>query len=201
MRNFRIANVLDTELTCYPDGIFPEGQVPEIIDIGLVEVNLQALEIQRCISIQVVPVKSMVSPFCTELTGWTYAKLLKCGVPFKEACRRLTEKYASKGRLLVTDSNGDVESFKRQCPRSRGRLRPGIHFPFGEDRFNVSTLFSLVTGQEKNLSLEAKLEFLGMKFEGTPHRAVVDATNIARLWIKLLEITREGVAGIKPVTG
>jgi len=188
MKNFNLVNVLDTELTCYPDGIFPPGEKQEIIEIGLTEVDLHTLQIKRTLSIPVVPVMSTVSPFCTELTGWTMAKLQKQGVTYTEACRRLAAKYGAQGRLLVTDSNGDPLSVRRQCTLL------DVDYPLGDDHLNVSSLFSMVTGQRQNLSLGEKLKVLGLDFDGRPHRADVDSANIARLFIKLLESTRKGLA-------
>jgi inhibitor of KinA sporulation pathway (predicted exonuclease) len=187
MKNFNLVNVLDTELTCYADGVFPEGEKQEIIEFGLTTVRLSTLEIVKTVSIPVIPVMSTVTPFCTELTGWTLAKLKKQGVSYAEACRRILAKHGSVNRLLVTDSNGDVASVIEQCQRM------GVDCPFGDDQLNVSTVFSLVTGQTENLGLVEKLAQLGLQFEGTQHRADVDSLNIARLLIKVIEISRGGL--------
>jgi inhibitor of KinA sporulation pathway (predicted exonuclease) len=184
MKNFNLVNVLDTELTCYADGVFPEGEKQEIIEIGLTTVDIRTLKIGKTVSIPVIPVMSTVTPFCTELTGWTRGKLLKQGVPYAEACRRLLAKYGSASRLLVTDSNGDVTSVREQCKLM------GVEYPFSDDHLNVSTLFSVVTAQRQNLGLVEKLDQLGMAFEGRQHRADVDSANIARILIKLLESSR-----------
>jgi len=188
MKNFNLVNVLDTELTCYADGVFPEGEKQEIIHFGLTTVDLRSLQIVRTVSIPVIPVMSTVTPFCTELTGWTLAKLKKQGVSYAEACRRIVAKHGSVSRLLVTDSNGDVTSIKEQCALM------GVDYPFGEDHLNVSTLFSLIIGQKENLGLVQKLALLGLSFEGLQHRADVDSLNIARLLVKLLEVSRGGLS-------
>lgn len=180
-----LANVLDLELSCYPDGIFPEGERQEIIEIGLTTVDLRDMRIVGTPrSIPIIPTMSSISPFCTELTGWTETLLKKQGVPFEEAIRRLTEKYGSKSRLLVTDSAGDRKALDWQCAMF------GKSTPFGDDELNVSILYSLLTGEFFNVSLEAKLEKLGLKFEGRPHRADSDSMNIARLFI---EVKRQGL--------
>lgn len=174
-----LANVLDLELSCYPDGIFPEDERQEIIEVGLTTVDLRDMRILSVRSIPVIPTMSSISPFCTELTGWTEAKLKKQGVPFDEAVRLLVEKHGSKNRLLVSDSAGDRKFFDWQAAMF------GKSSPFGEDELNVSVLYSLYTGQFENVSLEAKLEKLGLLFEGTPHRADWDSKNIARLMVEL----------------
>lgn len=174
-----LANVLDLELSCYPDGKFPEDERQEIIEIGLTTVDLRDMRIVAVRSIPIIPTMSSISPFCTELTGWTEAALKKQGVDFEEAIRRLSEKYGSKNRLLVSDSAGDRKFMDWQCAMF------GKASPFGDDELNVSVLFSLYTGQFENITLEAKLEKLGLKFEGRPHRADSDSLNIARLMVEL----------------
>jgi inhibitor of KinA sporulation pathway (predicted exonuclease) len=184
VKNFNLVNVLDTELTCYADGVFPEGEKQEIIEFGLTPVNLRTLTIGKPISIPVKPVMSSVTPFCTELTGWTLAKLNKQGVPYAEACRRIAAKHGSGSRLLVTDSNGDVASVRQQCALM------GVANPFGEDHLNVAQLFSMITGQRRNLGLVEMLEALGLSFEGRQHRADIDSFNIARVLVELLKAGR-----------
>ena len=191
MKNFNMVNVLDTELTCYADGVFPEGEKQEIIEVGITTIDLHHLQVVRTYSIPVKPVMSSVSPFCTELTGWTAAKLARQGVSFAEACRRLSVKHGSQSRLLVTDSNGDVKSVREQCQLMN------VEYPFGDDHMNVATLFSIVTGQRQNLGLVQMLTKLGITFEGIQHRAGADSFNIARVLLALLRNGRENLLSIQ----
>jgi inhibitor of KinA sporulation pathway (predicted exonuclease) len=94
---------------------------------------------------------------------------------FEEAIRRLTEKYGSLNRLLVSDSAGDRKMVDWQCAMF------GLKSPFGDDELNVSVLFSMATRVYRNVSLEEKLLRVGLKFEGLPHRGADDSYNIARL--------------------
>jgi inhibitor of KinA sporulation pathway (predicted exonuclease) len=178
-----IINVMDLELTCYEDGVFPPGERQEIIEIGLCMVDRRKLTIEKRVSIPIIPTMSRVSPFCTKLTGWTEAKLRRPGVgmSFAEACRRMANLYGATNRLLATDSNGDVRVFREQCEFM------GVPCPLGEMHQNVATLFALVRRNDNNLGLEAMLAEFGLTFEGRPHCGVHDATNIARVLLKLLE--------------
>lgn len=178
MKN-HIANVLDLELSCYPGGRFPADERQEIIEIGLTTVDLRSLRIIRTQSIPVVPTMSSISEFCTALTGWTEAALRKQGVSFTEAVRRLKEKHGATNRLLVTDSRGDREFLEMQCAIA------GVPAPFGDHELNVSVLYSVATGDFRNVRLEEKLRNVGLNFQGTPHRADADSLNIARLLISL----------------
>lgn len=174
-----IANVLDLELTCYPGGVFPPDERQEIIEIGLTTVDLNTMKILKVRSIPVIPTMSKVSPFCTEMTGWTEADLKRRGVEFPEAVRRLTDLYGSRNRLVVSDSAGDRKAMDWQCSMF------GLPSAFGGDELNVSVLYSIATGDYRNVKLEEKLSRLGLKFEGRPHRADDDSKNIARLMVEL----------------
>ena len=178
MKN-HIANVLDLELSCYPGGVFPADERQEIIEIGLTTVDLARMKVLKVRSIPIIPTMSSISPFRTELTGWTEEALKRQGCEFTEAVRRLTEKYGSRNRLLVSDSTGDRKALDWQCSLF------GLASPFGEDELNVSVLYSMFTGDFRNVKLEEKLNRLGLAFEGVPHRADVDSLNIARLMIEL----------------
>jgi len=178
MKN-NIANVLDLELSCYPGGIFPPGERQEIIEIGLTTMDLATMRILKVRSIPIIPTMSSISPFCTELTGWTEAALKRQGCDFVEAVRRLTENYGSRNRLLVSDSGGDRKAMDWQCALF------GLPSAFGDDELNVSVLYSIFTGDFRNVKLTEKLERLGLQFEGRPHKADIDSKNIGRLLIEL----------------
>lgn len=177
-----IINVFDSEWTCYADGIFPPGEMPEPIEFGITLVDLKKRAIVRRLCIPIFPVKSQISSFCTELTGWTKDKLKKQGgVSLSEACRRVAEKYGGQNRLLVIDTDGEIPELKAHCDKN------AVAFPFGGSTFNVSTFFALLTGEKANLGLEAMLLKLGCHFEGSRHFAYDDSYNIARLFLELLE--------------
>lgn len=178
---FNVVNVLDTERTCYENGVFPPGQREEVIEFGLCMVDVAARKIIKTVSIPVIPTMSQVSPYCTALTGWTQEKLRRQGVPFPEAIRRLAEKYGARNRLLVTDSNTETRCTREQCDLL------GIEFPFGDARLNVSTMFALLACQRRNVGLEQMARMVGLELEGTLHRGSDDARNIARIFLKVLE--------------
>jgi inhibitor of KinA sporulation pathway (predicted exonuclease) len=68
MKN-HIANVIDLEMSCYPGGVFPDGERQEIIEIGLTTVDLMTRRIITTRSLPIIPTMSSISPFCTELTA------------------------------------------------------------------------------------------------------------------------------------
>lgn len=176
-----ILNVLDLELSCYPDGVFPAGERQEIIEFGITFVNLETSAIQQSLSFPIIPTMSKISPYCTELTGWTEAKLRKQGMPFARALQLFEKKYGAKNRLLVTDSEDELDTVRAQCELL------GLPCPFGGGYLNVSALISILTGDLRNLSLPEKLALFGLSFEGSLHSGKDDSYNIARLLLAARE--------------
>lgn len=181
----QIANVVDLELSCYPGDLFPEGERKEIIEVGLTTVDLRALAILKTYSFPVIPTMSRISPYCTELTGWTEKKLLRQGMPFARVMKLLAEKHGAKNRVLVSDHSGEAAAMAAQCESM------GIECPLGDEQHNVSTVIAIVTGNLENLSLDEKLALFGLQFEGDRHRGANDSYNIARLLVATYASMRE----------
>lgn len=178
---YYLANVLDEERTCYPDGVFPPGETQEVIEFGITVVDLAARRIVDTRSITVVPTLSQVSDYCTNLTGWTYDKLLETGIPFADACRIIVDEFDGLNRLLVVDSVSDIIALQNQCALTN------VPMPFGPHRLDVSMLFSLLTNRRKRIGNAKLLSLLGLEPEPIRHRADSDSRGTARALLALLD--------------
>lgn len=178
---YYLANVLDEERTCYPDGVFPPGETPEVIEFGITVVDLAARRIVDTRSITVVPTLSQVSDYCTNLTGWTYDKLLETGIPFADACRIIVDEFDGLNRLLVVDSVSDIIALQNQCALTN------VPMPFGPHRLDVSMLFSLLTNRRKRIGNAKLLSLLGLQPEPIRHRADSDSRGTARALLAVLD--------------
>lgn len=157
-----IANVVDVE---HDNG--------RLIEIGLTTVSIENRTILQSYSLPIAADFDL-SPEISQLTGWTSAKLRKQGITKEEAIRRLAA-YGFGNRLLVSDASDEIPF-----------LEEALTSKFSQHRLNVSILFSLTTGNDINLGLEAMLAAYGLQFEGRLHSAADDSRNIARLFLKLL---------------
>ena len=181
MKN-HIANVIDLELNDW-----------KIIEIGLTTVDLKKKSIVKTYSIPILPSVFMpLTPEIEELTGWTDKKLAKSGIYFSAALDRLQNKYGSKGRLTIVDTDNEINAFKTNIFKTMSStlsLYDEIDeiMPFGEDHINVSTLFKIKTGIFENLSLIKMLKHYKIEFEGKHHRADADSYNIAKLFLELIK--------------
>ncbi|MGB5967665.1 MAG: 3'-5' exonuclease [Spirulinaceae cyanobacterium] len=170
--------VLDIEATCW-SGKPPPGQESEIIEIGICPLDVKLSKPLEKASILVKPQCSTVSDFCTELTTLTQEQVDQ-GISFAEACSILQDKYQSRQQVWASYGEYDRQQFTKQC-KSRG-----VKYPFGTRHINVKTLLALQRRLAKEVGMAQALEILDLPLQGTHHRGVDDAGNIARILAKLL---------------
>lgn len=170
--------VVDVEATCW-EGANPVGMENDIIEIGVSLLDVDTGEISANKGILVKPERSVISPFCTELTTITSEMIENEGISFKEACGILKKEYLSQSRAWASFGAYDLKQFQRQC----GEL--GIGYPFGPSHINVKTLFALKKKLGHEQGMAGALGILEIPLEGTHHRGVDDAKNIAKIlrWI------------------
>lgn len=173
--------VIDIESTCWePPQSKPFSEVQEIIEVGIAEVDLNKLYIVHNEGLLVRPTHSKVSKFCTQLTTLTQEQVDK-GLSYKDVCDQLVKVYSSPYRTWASWGDFDRKQFQKDSELN------GIKYPFGPRHINIKNLFSVLYGLDEELGLDTALKHIGMKLEGTHHRGVDDARNIAKIFIHLLK--------------
>ncbi len=175
--------VVDVESTCW-DGPPPPGEESEIIEIGICQVDLIALEPVEKRALFIKPVHSRVSDFCTRLTTLTDDHLEGAG-NLAQACRVLKTEYDAKNRLWASWGDYDRRQFRRVCEMQ------SVGYPFGRSHLNIKSLFAAAAGCPQEIGLDAAFSRLGWTMEGTHHRGDDDAWNISRILCHLLKLQRE----------
>jgi len=170
--------VIDIEATCWK-GKVPEGQQNEIIEIGICILDTVYYEIIANDSILVKP-NSEISPFCTELTTLTQNDV-ETGISLKEACQILQTHYLSKQPIWASYGGYDRKLFEKECQSK------GIEYPFSKEHINVKQLFAKTLNLKKQIGMAGALRKLDLPLEGTHHRGVDDAWNIAKILAWLLQ--------------
>ncbi len=99
----------------------------------------------------------------------------KEGVTFNEACTQLRENYQAHHYKWASYGVYDLNIMKLQC-----RMR-GIEYPLSHNHINVKTLFSEEKDLKRKVGIKGALGILGMPLEGTHHKGVDDANNIAKI--------------------
>lgn len=173
--------VLDIEATCWePANTKPKNETNEIIEVGLALVDLNSLRIDDNKSILVRPQKSKVSSFCTKLTTLTQDQVDK-GVTFEIACNQLRSSWRSKDRTWVSWGDYDRKQFEKQCREA------SIEYPLGQRHLNLKNLFALAHGLDREIGMDKALDMINLSMQGTHHRGVDDAYNIAMIFIHTMK--------------
>jgi len=177
--------IIDVESTCWePPKSQPKNEISEIIEIGIALVDIDDLQIVKNESILIRPQRSKLSEFCTQLTTLTQSQVDK-GITYQEAMAKLFQEYESDKRTFVSWGDYDRKMFERNCRDY------GAPYPFGPRHLNLRNTFTMLHGLESEPGLDIALEHLGMKLEGTHHRGIDDARNIAKIFIHTLKKFRE----------
>lgn len=172
-------NVVDVEATCW-DGSPPEGQVSEIIEIGVTVVDPVAGERVGKNRVLVRPERSTVSTFCTELTGLTQAEV-DTGMSFADACARLASEFSAGARAWASWGDYDRKQFLRQCEAAE------VPYPFGARHVNAKAVHADAFGLRGRVGMAQALAMAGLPLEGRHHRGDDDAWNIAALVLLLMK--------------
>jgi len=179
VRNLSRLICCDIESTCWERGEQPKKEVSEIIEIGVAVINLKSLQIEQSEGIIVKPARSKISKFCTQLTTITQDQVDK-GVSFSQACDILVNKYDSKNLVWGSWGQYDRKMFESQCRETY------VDYPFSREHINIKNIFSVFYGASKEFNMPTALEELDMILQGTLHRGVDDAVNIASIFGSML---------------
>ncbi|RYZ53122.1 MAG: exonuclease domain-containing protein [Sphingobacteriales bacterium] len=166
--------VVDLEATCWNEET-PQGQEQEIIEIGICILDTVDGSISANKGILIKPERSEVSPFCTQLTTITPALLEREGIGFEAACAILRDEFQAHQYTWASYGAWDRNMMRSQCNLL------DIAYPFSAEHINVKEMFARRKGLKKRTGMNGALNILGLPLEGTHHRGVDDALNIARI--------------------
>jgi inhibitor of KinA sporulation pathway (predicted exonuclease) len=171
--------VVDLEATC-DDAVLrsvPRGE-NEIIEIGAVLVDGRSARPVAELQMFVRPIlHPVITPFCTELTTITQEDV-DAAPHFPDVAERLAA--FGRGALFCSWGAFDRNLLEREAARHR------VPSPLGPAHWNLKERFAEVQGSRRGLGTATALRTLGIAFEGTHHRGIDDARNIARMLPYLL---------------
>lgn len=212
MKDLRIINIVDLEATCYDadkGSPQPPDEETEIIEIGIVELDLRTFERRNKTSILIKPVRSKVSPFCTDLTTLTQAMLDADGITYEAACARIRDEFKGLKRPWCSWGAYDRDMFDLEARRrvlagtaalgeqehakASNRMLgwPPEVFPLSRQHTNMKQVLSLIGGRfDGEFGMQHACAKAGVTLEGTHHRGHDDAWNIAGIVAWMLKTTR-----------
>lgn len=182
--------IIDLECTCFrdDDADKPAGWTSnthqEITEMGCVIVNLPERQIEARQSFLVQPVEGPMGEFCKELTTLTFddvkneATLPTRLQDLRAWCKE--NKFDIGSMPWASWGDYDRVQFFRETARKR------IKYPFGRAHYNIKGMFSMMTGRKKGFGVGTACDIIGRPFQGTQHRGIDDAENIAEIFLHVL---------------
>ncbi len=173
---------IDGEFTCF-DGPPPPGEVPEMFELGVANLDLRTLTIDRYDSYLIKNTLSTISPKCTELTGMTQERLNKEGRPLFEVFQSFRKKYGPANKAVAAWGK-DEQAIRRDC------VNKNVEYPFSGIFYDLGRQHTLMTGTGKAIGLKAAIKDFGLKPYGNHHSGVDDAIELARYFIAMTKMMR-----------
>lgn len=170
--------VIDLEATCDDEKRIRTNHM-EIIEIGAVLVDAETLEPLAEFQTFVKPVRNPVlTEFCKKLTTITQADVDNAP-GFPEAIAYLRHFIDGQDALFCSWGDYDRRQFEQDAKYHK------VALPFGGRHLNVKKQFSTQLGEETRYGMAGALDRVGLELQGTHHRGIDDARNIARLlpWV------------------
>lgn len=176
--------IVDVEATCWDTPEARGSQPNEIIEIGICTLNIRTGMIGNGSSYVIQPRFTKVSPFCTQLTGWTQEAVDGGGLIIPTLLQIEKDYGLTKNHIWF--SCGEYDRVKLGCQGggSLGELYgvPRSENPFDRMRhMNIKTLFALKHKLQRELGMAGMLSKIGAKLDGRHHNGCDDALNIAKL--------------------
>lgn len=172
--------IIDLEATCWnPNSVQYEQ---EIIEIGAVYLD-SFLTPVRQFSKLVRPVKNpQISLYCKQLTGLQQIDLDKAK-DFKYVVDAFLDwsSHQENNSVFYTWGSKDLILIKDDCRNHR------MDCDWINGLVDLKPQYAKIKNLPKPVGLDKALKIENIEFEGGRHRALPDATNLAKLFIKLFE--------------
>ena len=165
---------VDVELTCW-EGEPPPGERSELIAFGIVDFRTDDLTIRRETMLLVHPQASIISPFCSTLTGIT-PKEAAAAPPLPEVVRTIRKTF---GQCDWCAWGRDDALIREGCERA------GAELPFLGGFHDLSAQVRGLLGLTYRPGLDEAVQRFDLDWEGPPHDALADARNLVRLFTAL----------------
>ena len=172
--------VSDLEATCWNNSFSPYPQ--EIIEIGACKLNAYA-ELESEYSSLVKPKRGVIlSQYCRQLTEITQIQIDQAR-PFKIVWDEFMEwiEEDSDDFVLITWGKKDFDLMSQDCTENNCSKEPLLHYVDLKVKYHELKL------NDKAFSLNKSLKLEQIEMDGVEHRALADAKNLAKLFIKYFD--------------
>ncbi|MEZ5056107.1 MAG: 3'-5' exonuclease [Saprospiraceae bacterium] len=172
--------VYDLEATCWKGR--PPSLVQEIIEIGAVKINGYGEVLGQFNAFVRPVVNPMLSSFCQELTGINQVQVNRAS-RFDRVVEDFLDWIEDEDEdfLLCSWGSFDKKMLIQDC-----KLHD-YEFDWVENHINVKRQYQNLKRLRTPRGLHKTVETEGFEFEGDHHRAIADAINLAKVFIKYLD--------------
>jgi 3'-5' exoribonuclease 1 len=175
--------IYDLEATCWEGR--PPTMVQEIIEIGAIKLNRYG-EVEGTFSKFIKPIiHPQLSLFCQQLTSIKQSDVERAATfpsvieAFQDWAEVFDEEY-----LLCSWGSFDKKMLIQDC-----RLHD-MEDDWAENHINLKQQYHDIKRLRTRRGLKAALTAEGYEFTGTPHRGIDDARNLAKIFVKHLDVWR-----------
>lgn len=181
LQHYNYYLVVDLEATCCDRRNIRKEEM-EIIEIGAVMVHSESLSIVDEFQSFIKPIRHpILTEFCKSLTSISHAQVDRA--PTYPEAIALLKNWLSGYSNGVFGSWGDFD--RKQFQQDSNFHK--VPFPIAYPHVNLKQLFSQKQGLRKRHGMAKALTLAGLPLEGTHHRGIDDARNIAKLLPYILE--------------
>ncbi|HRO08286.1 MAG TPA: 3'-5' exonuclease [Saprospiraceae bacterium] len=169
--------IFDLEATCWL-GRPPKG-LNEIIEIGAVKVNDYAEVESTFIQFVKPTVNPVLSDFCKKLTSITQQQVNRAKT-YPEAIQDFQDwiNIENENYALISWGKYDRDQLKSDC------VLHHLDTSWADQHFNLKPAYSKLKSLKNELGLKKAVKQEGFEFTGIHHRAISDAENLAKIFIK-----------------
>jgi inhibitor of KinA sporulation pathway (predicted exonuclease) len=172
--------IYDLEATCWNG--YESTKQQEIIEIGALRINAYGEVIDEFNRFVRPALHPQLSAYCVQLTGINQAQVDRAH-PFPhviEDFKNWIDVYENHYFLMSWGAK-DVEFLKQDC--ALHKLSPGWILRYHD----LKEQYHSIKNSKYKTGLSKTLENEGFQFSGVHHRALDDAKNLARLFIRYLD--------------
>ncbi|MFD0588005.1 exonuclease domain-containing protein [Paenibacillus sp. GCM10027627] len=169
--------VFDLEATCWEND---RSKPNEIIEIGALKIN-DSLEIVDEFQTFIKPtLNPALSDFCKKLTSITQSDTDKAP-SFPQACNEFRNWIGEGSYFLCSWGFYDKSQLKKDCALHE------IGSEWLKHHISIKHQHGKIIGNERGIGMNQALRLLGLPLEGTHHRGIDDAKNIAKIFIQIFD--------------
>lgn len=176
--------IFDLEATCWE--FRPPQMVQEIIEIGALKLDEYGEEQDRFNSFVKPVIHPQLSPFCQKLTTITQVDVNRAAT-FPKVCEHFMNwigVHDDEEYLLCSWGSFDKRMLIQDCKLHR------MDYDWVEPHINLKEQYHEIKRLHRTRSLRHAVEVEGLEFEGTYHRGISDAENLAKLFVCYLDVWR-----------